>query len=199
MGDPENYKKDEVVEDYDENRFEDYGWRKKYFDIFERGCVTKWIQPGSVLDVGCGTSRFGFIKNYTGVDFSEPMLEKAREKYPENQYQKSDARNLPFEDNSFDNVISTRLLMHIDDWKEAVEEMHRVCKPGGRIIFDIKPQGVMSVLLRWRAKEIKKENLYMNVMDTSYFERFNVVAEANFPKITPMTKFLVIEKEEDQV
>ena len=196
MGDPQNYKKKEIVERYDEARFQDSNWRKKYFDIFERGCVTKWIKPGTVLDVGCGTSRFGFIKNYTGTDFSEPMLEKAREKYSENDYVQSDARDLPFDDNSFDNVISTRLLMHIDDWQGAVEEMHRVCKPGGRIIFDVKPHGVMSFLLRWRQKELKKENLGMNIMDMSYFEKFNVIETANFPWIFAMTRFIVIEKED---
>ena len=195
MGDPENYKKEEIVERYDEARFQDSNWRKKYFDIFERGCVTKWIKPGKVLDVGCGTSRFGFINDYTGADFSEPMLEKAREKYPENNYIQADARDLPFEDNSFDNVISTRLLMHIDNWEKAVEEMHRVCKPGGRIIFDVKPQGVMSLLLRWRQKEIHEEELDMNIVDISFFDKFNVVDQANFPKLIPMTKFLVIEKE----
>ncbi len=195
--DPEHYQKEEIAEEYDENRFQDSNWRKKYFDIFERGCVTRWIRPGSVLDVGCGTSRFGFIQNYTGIDFSEPMLEKAREKHPDNEYIQGDAKELPFEDNSFDNVISTRLLMHIDNWEKAVEEMHRVCKPGGRIIFDVKPQGVMSILLRWRQKELKKENLHLNIVDISHFQQYNVLDTANFPKILPMTKFIVIEKEKD--
>jgi len=194
--DPENYKEEEIVEKYDEARFQDSNWRKKYFDIFERGCVTKWIKPGEVLDVGCGTSRFGFISKYTGADFSEPMLEKARQKHPDNDYIQADAHELPFEDDSFENVISTRLLMHIDDWERAVEEMHRVCSPGGRIIFDVKPPGVMSLLLRWRQKELKKENLHLNIVDTDYFHRYNVLATANFPKLAPMTKFIVIEKEE---
>lgn len=195
MGNPETYKKKKIVEDYDDARFQDTHWRKKYFDIFERGCVTKWIRPGSTLDVGCGTSRLGFIRQYTGADFSEPMLAKAREKYPENEYVKADARDLPFEDNSFDNVVSTRLLMHLDEWQTAVEEMYRVCKPGGRIILDVKPQGLMSLLLRWRQKEIREDKLHMNIVDMSYFEKFNVIETANFPWVLAMTKFVVIEKE----
>lgn len=195
MGDPETYKDPEHVDTYDKDRFNQDNWRKKYFDIFERGSVTKWIQPGTVLDVGCGTSRLGFLSNYTGVDFSEPMLEKAREKYPENEYKQSDARDLPFDDNSFDNVVSTRLLMHIDNWEKAVEEMYRVCRPGGRIIFDIKPRGIMSLLLRWRQKKLRKKNLDMNVVDTSYFEKFNVIETANFPWFAAMTRFIVIEKQ----
>jgi len=196
MGDPEAYKNKKVVENYDKARFEDLSWRKKYFDIFERGCVTKWISAGDVLDVGCGTSRFGFLSNYTGADFSDPMLQRAREKYPGNRYVKADARELPFDDNSFDNVISTRLLMHLEDWEKALEEMYRVCKPDGRIIFDIKPRGVMSVLLRWRQKEISSDKLDMNIVNMSYFDDFNVIDQANFPKLVPMTKFLVIQKED---
>lgn len=196
MGNPKNYKKDEVVENYDENRFENSHWRKKYFDIFERGCVTKWIQPGNMLDVGCGTSRFGFLRKYTGADFSEKMIEKAREKHPENDYVVADAKDLPFEDNSFENVFSTRVIMHVDNWKQIVEEMHRVCKPDGRIIFDIKPPGPMSVLLRLRDREISRKNLRLNIITMDELDEYKIVDTADFPPGIGYTRFVVIQKQQ---
>lgn len=193
--DPEHYKNKDVVEKYDEVRFKKKSWRKKYFDIFERGCVTKWLKPGTVLDVGCGTSRFGFLSNYTGIDFSEPMIKKARRKYPNNKYKVADAKDLPFEDNSFDNVFSIRVIMHVKNWKEVIEEMHRVCKPGGRVIFDIKPTGIMSLLLRWRDKTLDKEKLRLNIISMKELNEYNIIHTADYPPVLPMTRFIVIEKE----
>jgi len=49
--------------------------------------------------------------------------------------QTADATKLPFPDNVFDLVISTRVLQHIREWHKAIQEMARVCKPGGTIVL----------------------------------------------------------------
>ena len=54
-----------------------------------------------VLDLGCGNARYyQLLKNtdYTGVDFSEKLIEIAKNKYPEAKFQAVDALNLPFPD-----------------------------------------------------------------------------------------------------
>ncbi|MDW5550783.1 class I SAM-dependent methyltransferase [Methanosarcina sp.] len=96
---------------------------------------------GKVLEVGVGTGRN--LKYYPadcrviGIDKSEGMLQKAREKtegrkninlYP------MDAEHLEFPDNSFDYVVITFVLCTIPDPVKALREMRRVLKPSGELI-----------------------------------------------------------------
>lgn len=96
---------------------------------------------GMVLEVGVGTGKN--LKYYPedcsviGIDNSEGMLEKAREK-AEGMKNVTlllmDAEHLEFPDNSFDYVITTFVLCSVPDPVKALEEMHRVLKPDGEMI-----------------------------------------------------------------
>jgi SAM-dependent methyltransferase len=108
-------------------------------------------KPGDkVLDVATGTgwtarncARFG--AEVVGVDFSEGLLDAARELSdhvrPPIRFQLADAENLPFEDATFDGVISTFGVMFAADQKRAAAELARVCKPGGRLALATWPPG----------------------------------------------------------
>ena len=66
---------------------------------------------GRVLDLGCGTGlQIGFVKSVAdsvvGIDISEGLLAQARKKFPDVEFRCADACNLPFENDSFDTVIS---------------------------------------------------------------------------------------------
>jgi len=97
-----------------------------------------------VLDVGCGTGVISLLvaeigHNVTGIDLSEGMLGKAREK-ADNQklgaeFRLGDAENLSFENESFDAVINRHLLWTLPDPERAISEWKRVLKPGGRAII----------------------------------------------------------------
>ena len=84
-----------------------------------------------VLDAGCGTGQdytlFTGI-NYTGVDITDEMLDKFKEKYPTAHVEKSDIHCLRFEDNEFDLVFNHDVLLHIDKWEQALQELWRVTK-----------------------------------------------------------------------
>jgi SAM-dependent methyltransferase len=72
-----------------------------------------------VLDVACGTGRLaGFFAaeaaRYTGLDFSRAMLAEARRARPALTWVQGDATRLPFADRSFDLVVTTRFLRHLD-------------------------------------------------------------------------------------
>lgn len=95
----------------------------------------------TVIDVGCGTGalavaatgRVGPEGKVTGLDPNEEMLEQARIKdVPVNWYP-GPAEQLPFEDESFDSVVSQFALMYFEDKPKALREMHRILKPDGKL------------------------------------------------------------------
>jgi phosphatidylethanolamine/phosphatidyl-N-methylethanolamine N-methyltransferase len=103
------------------------------------------IQPGErVLEVGVGTginlSLYPKEASITGIDFSEAMLEKARDRVARKGIRgirllQMDAADLKFADSSFDIVYAPYLISVVPDPLTVAREMHRVCRPGGRIIF----------------------------------------------------------------
>lgn len=94
-----------------------------------------------VLDVGCGTGvlareatrHVGSTGRVTGLDLSEGMLSVARLVGPGIDWRQGDAGDLPFEDESFDVVVSQFALMYFPDRPAALREMMRVLVPGGRL------------------------------------------------------------------
>jgi phosphatidylethanolamine/phosphatidyl-N-methylethanolamine N-methyltransferase len=103
------------------------------------------IQPGErVLEVGVGTginlSLYPRHCSVTGIDFSGSMLEKARERAQRKGIRnmrllQMDAGDLKFADGSFDIVYAPYLISVVPDPVKVAQEMHRVCRSGGRIIF----------------------------------------------------------------
>ncbi len=100
------------------------------------------ITPGhTVLDVACGTGALtlaaaaiaGSQGRVTGLDANPEMLEVARRKAADIDWQQGVAENLPFGDASFDAVVSQFGFMFFDDRPRALAEMMRVLKPGGRL------------------------------------------------------------------
>jgi phosphatidylethanolamine/phosphatidyl-N-methylethanolamine N-methyltransferase len=104
------------------------------------------IQPGErVLEVGVGTginlSLYPRDCAVTGIDFSSSMLEKARERAARKDVPHSlrlvqmDAADLKFADDTFDIVYAPYVMSVVPDPVRVAQEMRRVCRPGGRIIF----------------------------------------------------------------
>jgi phosphatidylethanolamine/phosphatidyl-N-methylethanolamine N-methyltransferase len=119
------------------------------------------IQPGErVLEVGVGTginlSLYPKHCTVTGIDFSGSMLEKARERAARKDIRnmrllQMDAGDLKFADGSFDIVYAPYLISVVPDPVKVAQEMHRVCRSGGRIIFlnhFLSPNGLLSRLER---------------------------------------------------
>ena len=69
----------------------------------------------------------------TGLDFSEPMLERARRKAPELEWVRGDALALPFADESFDAATVGFGIRNVADLEAGLRELARVLRPGGRL------------------------------------------------------------------
>ena len=103
------------------------------------------IQAGErVLEVGVGTginlSLYPREADVTGIDFSSSMLEKARERAARPdaapvRLLQMDAAAIRFADDSYDIVYAPYLISVVPDPVKVAQEMRRVCRPGGRIIF----------------------------------------------------------------
>jgi ubiquinone/menaquinone biosynthesis C-methylase UbiE len=99
---------------------------------------------GSVLEIGGGTGAN--LLHYDGkveslvVTEPEPAMlrrlqRKAREQAPLAKVLRAPAEDLPFEDDSFDTVVSTLVLCGVDDQARALREARRILRPGGRLLF----------------------------------------------------------------
>ena len=94
--------------------------------------------PGTLLDVGCGTgARTAALAargwDVTGVDVSEDMLRRARERGV--HVVRADAAALPFEDATFDAVVSTWTHTDLADFPAAVTEVARVLRRSGLFVY----------------------------------------------------------------
>jgi SAM-dependent methyltransferase len=94
--------------------------------------------PGRLLDVGCGTGAHtaAFAEHGwspVGVDISEDQLRPARERGVE--VVQADAADLPFEDASFDAVMSMWTHTDVDDFSALMQEAVRVLRPGGPFVY----------------------------------------------------------------
>jgi phosphatidylethanolamine/phosphatidyl-N-methylethanolamine N-methyltransferase len=109
-----------------------------------------------VLEVGVGTginlSLYPSDAKITGIDYTASMLEKARERVAKKGMRNTrllqmDAADLKFPDDSFDIVYAPYLISVVPDPVKVAQEMRRVCRPGGRIIFlnhFLSPNAILS-------------------------------------------------------
>lgn len=70
-----------------------------------------------------------------GLDLLEAQLEKARTKISQAQFKQGSVMSLPYEDSQFDVVHASRLIIHLNEPEQAIQEMIRVLKPGGLGVF----------------------------------------------------------------
>jgi demethylmenaquinone methyltransferase / 2-methoxy-6-polyprenyl-1,4-benzoquinol methylase len=114
------------------------------------------VRPGNdVLDACCGTCDLAIADaraggRVTGLDFSEPMLERARRKAPELTWIRGDLLALPFADSAFDAATVGFGVRNVDDLAQALSELRRVLGPDGRLgILEItRPRGPLAPFYR---------------------------------------------------
>lgn len=136
-----------------------------------------------VLDVGCGTGvmtrlaaeQVGNDGEVTGIDPSEEMIQVAKEKavkeHSKANFQLGVIESLPFDDESFDIVLSSMMLHHLPPELKVtgLREIFRVLKPAGRLmVVDVdKPTSLTGRMLMfpWRNDPALKANLEGHVTE----------------------------------
>ena len=103
----------------------DKSWRKQ---------AAKKLNPGSVLDLGSGTGA-----SYTDlINFDVTALDPDEQMLSLNNFEKKvvgKGEELPFKENSFDNVLCCFVWRNVSDTEKALSEVYRVLKPGGKFIL----------------------------------------------------------------
>jgi ubiquinone/menaquinone biosynthesis C-methylase UbiE len=111
------------------------------------------IRPGTtLLDLGSGPGHVAGAlveagAKVTGIDFSAEMVEVARRHYSDATFQVADAEELPFEDASFQAVVSNFVVHHLARPDVVFREVHRVLEPGGHFAFAVfeRPEAQSSI------------------------------------------------------
>lgn len=87
-----------------------------------------------LMEIGCASGYYSELFEYllkgkflySGSDYSEPMIELAREKYPDVDFSVLDVRKIDLEDRSCEVVFSAAVLEHVPEWIEGVKELARI-------------------------------------------------------------------------
>lgn len=102
------------------------------------GIATEGKEKGKALDIGCGVGDFLHTMEQhgwdcTGVEPSEDAKVIAKKRIKGQLLSSEEQENLP--DSSFDIITMWHVLEHVDDIRWQIQQLHRLCKPGGRIII----------------------------------------------------------------
>lgn len=118
----------------------DKGWRKKVVKLASKE------KPKVILDVATGTADLAIAlsklhpEKITGVDISNGMLDVGRQKIAKKNLsqiitlKQADSEDLPFNDNQFDAITVAFGVRNFENLEKGLSEMHRVLKPGGRLL-----------------------------------------------------------------
>ena len=119
---------------------------------------------GNLLEVGCGEGR-GIdwlkpkVENYSAIDKIVAVVETLKAKYPEGNIISGNIPPLPYDDNSFDCVVSFQVIEHIKDDHSFLKEISRVLKPNGFALIST-PNRPMSLSRNpWHEREYTADEL----------------------------------------
>lgn len=136
-------------------------------------------KDGKILEIGVGTGNLAgkFLQNkyhIIGIDQSRQMLAVAKEKYPKLHVRLGEFLKIPYENQTFDVIVSTYAFHHLNEEEKrvAIAEMMRVLKKDGRIILGdlmfqnkAEEQKIRSTLSPEQIKELNGEYYsYLNLL-----------------------------------
>lgn len=121
----------------------------------------KQFKPESILDVGAGE---GFVleklrqnkigKKLEGIEYMDEAIALGKKTNPQVKIKKGDIYKLPYKDNSFDLIICTEVLEHLEDPKIALAELKRVTKK--HVILSVPNEPLFTIQRFLRGKNILK-------------------------------------------
>tara|TARA_Y100001963_G_scaffold159287_1_gene262337 strand:- start:15936 stop:16520 length:585 start_codon:yes stop_codon:yes gene_type:complete len=136
-----------------------------------------------ILEVGCGC---GFLARelqvhyaYTGVDYSEPIINKHKELFPTHCITVADSNSLPFEDNSFDRVFCFGLFQYLPNEAHALQTIQEMQRVSRNTVFlgDLKESTTREEHFVFPKEKLDQQGFRMSncLYDATDVERYNAV------------------------
>jgi ubiquinone/menaquinone biosynthesis C-methylase UbiE len=129
---------------------------KKYLDELEHLVVGQCLAGGeAIADIGAGFGRLAncYVGKYRQVNLVEPasnLRQIAQRTYGDKaQYYDASVTALPFGPSSLDAVLMIRVLHHLGDPTDALCEINRVLKPGGKLVFNYSNKRNLKRIIQW--------------------------------------------------
>lgn len=194
------FNKDEIEKYWTEQAKKHQSFKASWSDInairLENKNILKHLDDGqTVLDVGCAsgysTVKYACAKNIhiTGVDYIEEMIDsanKTKDSLPSDiaeriNFEVRNIKQLDFEPNSFDRVITTRVIINLEDWesqKESIISCSQPLKKGGLLLIsEAAVQGLNK--LNALREEVNMPNLTMP--DFNYYLDMDIMTSTAWP------------------
>jgi len=122
---------------------------------------TKKLHPESILDVGAGEGftlemfrQNKIAKKLEGIEYMDDALKLAKKMHPEVTIKKGDIYNLPYKANTFDLIICTEVMEHLEDPQKALAELKRVSKK--YLIISVPNEPLFTIQRILRGKNVLK-------------------------------------------
>jgi ubiquinone/menaquinone biosynthesis C-methylase UbiE len=186
---------------------------KRLAVIFNGLLFIKELKGKKFLEIGCGLGYFSnkafkMGAKVTGIDIGPKLVVINKKLTPKGNFLVASASKLPFKDSSFDIVLSTEVIEHVDNQDKAIKEMFRVLKGGGTLVITtpnriFKPLFDLLSLIRvrpyhgnenwyypWELKQ--KLQKYGLIVEESYFNFFLINKFFNYFENIKYLKYLMI-------
>jgi len=179
---------DEFASWYERERGRGY---HAFLDRMELSVAAPLVRNQEILEAGCGTGLIleglaRLAKRAVGVDISAGMLEKARERGLD--VVKGSVTDLPFGDDSFDAVLSFKVLAHVPDLRRALSECARVTRPGGHMILEFYNRQSIRHLVKRLKPAHRVANATFDTQVHTEYHTWNEILALLPPNVTPIDR-----------
>ena len=156
------------------------------------------VQPGErLLDIGCGSGWFGDRCQRKGVDvwaldIGRTGVAGAKARFPQAAtYQVGDLYYLPFATASFDAVVLSEVVEHLENIDAAIAEARRVLRPGGRLLVSVPYRETIVDHLCIHCNQLTPANAHLHRFDEATLGEYFLRQNLQICKVRLMTNKLL--------
>lgn len=153
--------------------------------------LSRSLEPTTILDAGCGEGftmnklkENGIGKKIEGVEYSKDAIQLGKKLFPNLTFKEGSAYDMPYENNSFDLIVCTEVLEHLEDPKKAIRELLRVTKKYLIISVPNEPLFMISNFLRGKnLSRFGNDEGHVNHWNPSNLKRYLTQNKVTIKKI----------------
>jgi len=156
---------------------------RRYWHSHKNSQIIKNINGTTILDVGCGSGEMLERlkdKDVYGVDVGEGFIRYCMSHCGYAKVSKQSAEHLDFSSCSFEDVVCSEVIEHLDDPGKALREFHRVLKPNGRLILTTPRACLRWSVLEYVWSHVRREKLEVNHDSFSGYRLGRLLRNAGF-------------------